>query len=86
MKLRVQLAWKEHFTVWDGDRCHDFPGGWGVEPCRVYLPPERLWDELVPTWLRGRRDEVLRLAASVGHLAEDDPALTTPPRPRGRVR
>jgi hypothetical protein len=40
-----------------------------VAPPVTYVPTPELWDEVVPLWLKGRREEVVaRLLAHPGHV------------------
>lgn len=67
----VQFRWKEEVVYWEGDRGFVFDGGWGVQPSVTYVPDEEAWDQVVPEWLVGRRDEVIRrLAMEPGHVIE----------------
>ncbi|MGD0808716.1 MAG: hypothetical protein ABSA91_03300 [Acidimicrobiales bacterium] len=66
---RVEFRWKEEVIYWEGDRGFVFDGGWGVSPPVTYVPTPELWDEVVPSWMKGRRDEVVaRLRAHPGHV------------------
>ena len=70
-----QIEWvrKEVVVYWEGDRGFSFDAGWGVTPGVLYVPSATIWSEVMPDWLRGRRDEVVaRLRDhSSHHLAED---------------
>jgi hypothetical protein len=57
---------------------------WGAKPRTLFVPTEEAWDDVVPGWLRGRRDVVLqRLAAATKHRIEatDDPMREQELRP-----
>lgn len=76
----VEFRWKEEIIYWDGERGFVFDGGWGVEPSVTYVPDEERWDQVVPTWLRGRRTEVIdRLRLEPGHIVRDDPGFLPDP-------
>jgi hypothetical protein len=72
----IQFRWKEEIIYWEDDRGYIFDGGWGADPPVTYVPSPERWDEVVPDWLRGRRDEVVsRMAQEPGHVLKDDPAF-----------
>lgn len=59
-------------AYWEGDAGFLFHGGWGVTPPVVVVPSPEVWDEVVPSWLQGRRDVVLsRLRNEGGHRIEE---------------
>ncbi len=48
----------------------------GVTPPVTYVPSEEVWDRVMPTWLVGRRDEIVkRLENEPGHTLRDDPGF-----------
>jgi hypothetical protein len=68
---RVEFRWKEEVIYWESDRGFIFDGGWGISPPVTFVPDGQTWDAVVPSWLRGRREEVVaRLAAHPGHVVE----------------
>jgi hypothetical protein len=69
--FRIELRWKEEVRYLEGDRSVVFPAGWGMNPPVLHVPL-RTWDESVPSWLRGRRDEVVeRLRRHSKHTVEE---------------
>lgn len=71
---RVEFRWKEEVVYWEGERGFIFDGGWGVEPAVTYVPDEATWDAIVPVWMRGRRNEVVRrLEQEPGHVVKATP-------------
>jgi hypothetical protein len=71
--FRISYEWKEMLTYWEGDHGLVFDCAWGVDPGYVYVPAPDLWDNVVPKWLTGRRDEVVeRLRQHSGHVVMDD--------------
>jgi len=69
----IEFRWKEEVIYWEGSRGAVFPGAWGVEPLVTIVPDEATWDRVVPSWLRGRREEVLaRLRAQPGHVVHEE--------------
>jgi len=70
----VEFRWKEEVVYWEGRRGYIFPGGWGVNPPVTYVPTDDAWDRVMPEWLRGRRNEVVRrLENEAGHMLRADP-------------
>ena len=68
----IEPRWKEEVVYWEGDRGYIFDAGWGVEPGVLYVPFAAVWDSAVPSWLRGRRDEVVsRLAEHSRHSVDE---------------
>lgn len=55
----AELRWKEQVVYWEGNRGFLFDGAWGVAPPRTYVPDVDTWDQAVPEWLRGRRQQVV---------------------------
>jgi hypothetical protein len=65
----VEFRWKEEVIYWEGNRGFVFDGGWGVAPMVTYIPDEATWDDVVPDWLVGKRQQVVeRLALEPGHV------------------
>ena len=72
--LTGQTDWKEILTVTDeGGQSFVFYCGWGVEPPVAYVPAESDWRRGVPPWLYDRRDEVIALMTTMGHVVHDGP-------------
>jgi hypothetical protein len=69
----IEWVWKEVVNYWEGDHGYSFDAGWGVTPGTLYVPSAAIWAEVMPEWLRERRDEVVgRLRDHSGHdLVED---------------
>jgi hypothetical protein len=64
----VESLYKEQLAYREGERSFVFDAAWGVDPYLVYVPDAATWDDVVPDWLRGRREEVVgRIAATSGH-------------------
>ena len=64
----IEPRWKEEVVYWERDRGYVLDASWGVEPAVLHVPSAAVWDSVVPTWLRGRRDEVVsRLAERSRH-------------------
>lgn len=55
----VEVRWEEELWYHEGDDAFCFECGWAESPYVCLVPSERLWDQVVPAWLRGRRDEIL---------------------------
>lgn len=73
----IEPRWREELVYWEGDRGYVLDTGWGVEPGVLYVPSPAIWDNAVPSWLRGRRDEVVhRLAMHSRHRIEPTDAYT----------
>jgi len=69
----ISTTWKELLTYWEGNQGYVFDCGWGRDPGTVYVPTEEAWDKVLPSWLIGRRAEVVaRLAKHSGHIVKDD--------------
>lgn len=70
--FRIQQKWKEEVLYREGERSFSFDAGWGVAPPVLYVPTAELWAQVMPAWLRDRRDEVLdRLRHASGHVIEE---------------
>lgn len=70
--LTGHAEWKEILTVTDEDgESFVFSCGWGVEPPVAYVPAEADWRRCMPAWLHGRRDEVIALMVSMGHVVHE---------------
>lgn len=69
----IEAVWKENVVYWEGDHGFSFDAGWGVTPGVLYVPSAAIWAEVMPDWLRERRDAVLaRLREHGSHdLMED---------------
>ena len=68
----MEERYKETVVYWEGDDGFTFDGAYGVTPPYLYVPSERIWDTVVPPWLRGRRAEVVgRLQAHSHHRLVD---------------
>jgi hypothetical protein len=68
---RIESRWKEEVVYWEDCRGVVFDAGWGVKPPVLYVPTAAFWDQIVPSWLRGRRDQVIeRLREHSGHVVE----------------
>jgi len=68
----IEFRWKEEVVYWEGDRGCIFQAGWGVTPGVTYVPDAASWDEVVPVWLVGRRDEIVtRLRGDSNHVVEE---------------
>jgi hypothetical protein len=90
VEAEVEFRWKEQVIYWEGTRGFVFESAWGVSPYVTAVPHADSWDDAVPRWLKGRRDEVIaRLSAEEGHIIRaeaanypwDDPALREVTRP-----
>lgn len=78
MATRLYEKWKEELVYEEDGKSHSFECGWGVTPGVVYVPAAEDWDEVVPDFLKGRREEMLkRLREKSGHTVEES-------RPRKR--
>ena len=71
-KFEIYTQWKEEVYYQEDDQRLSFPAGWGVSPPTLYVPSVRIWDAVMPEWLRGRRTQVVaRLAKHSEHVLED---------------
>lgn len=72
---RVRVEWEEQLWYGEGDQEFCFECGWAEAPYVVYMPSERLWDRVVPPFMRGRRDEIVARIREAndqhGHVLED---------------
>lgn len=67
-EYEIEFRWKEQVYYWEGNRGLYLDGGWGVDPVATYVPPAETWDDVVPDWAKGRRDEIVRrLVAHPNH-------------------
>ena len=74
MPLKATSRWKEEAVIEDEEqRAFVFECAWGVEPLVAYLPSVADWETCVPSWLWGRRDEVVRALETVRHIVQDGP-------------
>lgn len=72
--LTGREEWKEIIIVTDEeDRTFVFSCGWGVQPPVAYVPAEADWSRCTPPWLHGRRDEVIGVMTTLGHVVHDGP-------------
>jgi hypothetical protein len=71
--FRIEYRWKEQVVYWEGRTGFLLDAGWGVDPSVLYVPSDRIWAEVMPDWLRGRRDLVLRrLRDHSAHVLQED--------------
>jgi len=68
----IAIQDKEKLVLRDGDRWCIFPCAWGATPPSAFLQPAGTWDEVMPDWLHGQRDEVVTLVTNFGHVVHDD--------------
>jgi hypothetical protein len=69
---RVETRGREAIAYWEGERAYLFDAAWGARQPVLYVPSPRSWDDVVPSWLRGRRDEVVeRLRRRSRHVIEE---------------
>ena len=70
--FRITFPELEMIAYWEGDDGFLFHGGWGVTPPVVAVPSQGVWDEVVPPWLRDRREVVIsRLRDDAGHQVDE---------------
>jgi len=70
---RIRIHDKEMLDYWEGDDGYVFDCAWGVAPGTLFVPPASIWEDSVPSWMRGRREIVLqRLRERSGHDVVDD--------------
>lgn len=70
--FEVEFRWKEEIVYWEGPDGFLFDGGWGVSPAVTYVPAAALWSEVMPDWLRERRDVVVARLGRPGTVVVDD--------------
>jgi hypothetical protein len=71
--FRIESRWKEEVIYWEGDHGFRFDAGWGVDPSVLYVPSAGIWQEVMPAWLRDRRDVVVaRLQQHSEHVLQED--------------
>jgi len=71
-EFEIFTRWKEEVHYQEDNRSFSFPAGWGVSPPVLYVPSIRLWEAVMPDWLRGRRTQVVgRLGKFSEHSLED---------------
>ncbi len=64
-----EWRWKEELHYSEGGNTLVLYCGWGVSPPVVFVPSAAAWDDKVPDWLRGRRDELVRrIETHSGHV------------------
>jgi hypothetical protein len=69
----IEHRWKEETIYWEESQGFLLDGGWGVDPPVLYVPSAEIWAEVMPPWLRDRRDEVVdRLETFSGHRIVED--------------
>ncbi len=82
----IEFRWNEEVTYWEGPRGVVFPAGWGAYPLVTIVPDSVTWDRKVPTWLRGRHDEVVaRLRADNRHDVHEERDDSKDVRPLSEV-
>lgn len=59
-EYEVEFRWKEQIYYWEGDHGLYLDGGWGVRPTVTYVPSAAIWDDVVPEWARGRREQIVQ--------------------------
>ena len=70
MKLKV-LA-REVLLLSDGDDWFRIDCAWGVDPGIAFIPSAKSWDVTVPSWLKGRRQQVVDMITNFGLTVRDD--------------
>jgi hypothetical protein len=71
---RLYPKWKELLVYEEGPDSYAFECAWGINPGEVYIPSEEDWNTVVPPFLRGRREEMLKLLTEKsGHVVKIDP-------------
>jgi hypothetical protein len=71
--FRIEYRRKEQVAYWEGQNGFLFDAGWGVDPSVLYVPSDQIWVEVMPEWLRARRDVVLnRLRDHSAHVLQED--------------
>jgi hypothetical protein len=71
--FRIEYIWKEQVAYWEGPRGFLFEAAWGVDPGVLIVPSPDIWAEVMPAWLRDRRDIVItRLKEHSGHIIKED--------------
>lgn len=71
--FRIEYRYKEEVVYWEGSHGFLFDAGWGVTPAVLYVPSADIWQEVMPAWLRQRRDEVVgRLRDHSAHSVQED--------------
>jgi hypothetical protein len=71
---KLYPKWKEQLIYEEGPNSHAFECGWGVSPPHVSVPAAEDWDAVMPPFLRGRRDEIVKmLREKSGHVVDEDP-------------
>jgi hypothetical protein len=77
-RFKLYPKWKEELVYEEGENVYAFQCGWGVEPPHVDVPAAADWDAVMPPFLRGRREELLKLLREKsGHVVDE-----LPPRSR----
>lgn len=71
----IEVVWEEELWYREGENAFCFQCSWSIAPYVAHIPSARIWDEVTPPFLHGRRDEVLRTLRSAndrhGHVLED---------------
>jgi hypothetical protein len=71
--FRIKSTSKEEVAYWEGSQGFLFDAAWGNDPPTLYVPSEAIWAEVMPSWLSGRRAEILeRLRSHSGHRLVED--------------
>ena len=72
--FKLYPKWKEELVYEEGENSYAFQCGWGVSPPHVEVPAAQDWDAMMPSFLQGRRDEMLKLLREKsGHVIEERP-------------
>ncbi|GAA4561526.1 hypothetical protein [Planotetraspora kaengkrachanensis] len=72
MTYEIAYRWKELLVYTEGSRKFNFDCGWGVHPPVVYVPTQEIWDQVTPSWMHGRRSEILdRIGRDSRHVIEE---------------
>jgi hypothetical protein len=78
VSLTVKVLAQEILIIRDGEDWMTVPCAWGVDPSRAFLPAPDAWDRVTPSWLRGRRPEVVEAIERFGFvIATDDQPLSS---------
>jgi hypothetical protein len=59
LDFTIREQWKEQMLYIEGENQFAFECGWGITPPDLYIPDAASWDAKTPSWMHGRRDDIV---------------------------